>query len=283
MGDRDRSGTEDGDRLLGGSTSVHRRGDVVIREARPWSATVLALLRHLEAEGFDGAPRVVGGGFDAAGNEVLAFIEGERADRADLTDDGCFQLGELLRALHGGTASFAPPFEPAWMAWWGRDLLADSRVIGHCDAVPWNVLVRDGRPVAFIDWDTAGPVGPQWELAQTAWLHGRLYGPESIVSGDLPDLADRIHRLRLIVDGYGLARADRVAFVDTMIEFAIRSAAQETIDAGVGPATLAPAAMAQVGGGLPLAGHDLLWAMTWRTRSAVWMLEHRRLLETALE
>jgi hypothetical protein len=271
------------DRLIGGSTAVHRRGEVVVREARPWSGTVLALLRHLEAEGFDAAPRVVGEGFDADGNEMLTYVHGERADRADLTEEGCFRLGEVLSALHGATASFAPGFEPSWMPWWGRDLGDDRRVIGHCDAVPWNVLVGDGLPIALIDWDTAGPVGPRWELAQTAWLHARLYGPESITSGALPDLPDRFRRLRLLVDGYGLARPVRLAFLDTMIEFAVRSAAQETVDSGVGPTSLAPATMAQVGGGTPLAGHDLLWAMTWRTRSVVWMLEHRRLLEAALE
>ena len=44
----------------GGSTSVSRRGDVVFREARPWSSTVVRLLRHLEVQGYKEAPRVVG-------------------------------------------------------------------------------------------------------------------------------------------------------------------------------------------------------------------------------
>jgi hypothetical protein len=30
---------------------VHRRGDVVLRESRPWSAAVVQLLRHLDSAG----------------------------------------------------------------------------------------------------------------------------------------------------------------------------------------------------------------------------------------
>ena len=78
---------------------------------------------------------------------MLDLLEGERADRVDLTDEGCFRLGALLRDLHRATASFVPGFEPAWMPWWARDLGGEPRVIGHCDAVPWNVIVRDGLPV----------------------------------------------------------------------------------------------------------------------------------------
>jgi hypothetical protein len=261
---------------------VRRRGDVVIREGRPWSATVVALLRHLEAVGFEAAPRVVGTGLDADGNETLAFIEGERADQADLSDDGAIQLGRLIREVHVATASFAPPLVPVWLPWWGRELGEARRVIGHCDVVPWNVIVRGGIPVGLIDWDTAGPVDPCWDLAQAAWLHARLYGRDSVASGDLPDVQDRLRRLRLIVDGYGLGRADREAFVGTMLEVALRSAAQEGVDAGVAPTRLEPAAVAQVGGGTPLTGHDLVWAMTWRMRSAVWMLDHRDRLVDAL-
>ena len=60
----------------GGSSRVTRVGDTVRRPARSWSRTVHALLRHLEAVGFTGCPRVVGGGFDADGNEVITYIEG---------------------------------------------------------------------------------------------------------------------------------------------------------------------------------------------------------------
>jgi hypothetical protein len=43
-------------------TVVHRRGGAVIRDAGPWTPAVHSLLRHLEAVGFAGAPRLVGSG-----------------------------------------------------------------------------------------------------------------------------------------------------------------------------------------------------------------------------
>jgi hypothetical protein len=56
---------------------VHRRGNVVIRDAGPWTPAVHALLRHLEDTGFAAAPRLVGSGLDTDGREMLTFIEGE--------------------------------------------------------------------------------------------------------------------------------------------------------------------------------------------------------------
>ena len=56
--------------------AVYRRGDVLIREAGPWTPTTHALLRHLEEAGFPYSPRVVGSGFDDQGRETLQYIEG---------------------------------------------------------------------------------------------------------------------------------------------------------------------------------------------------------------
>jgi len=61
----------------GGRSVVRRRGNVVIRDAGPWTPAVHALLRHLEDVGFAAAPRLVGSGLDSDGREVLTFIDGE--------------------------------------------------------------------------------------------------------------------------------------------------------------------------------------------------------------
>lgn len=66
-------------RLLLNPTQLNptqRRGSTVAHPAQPWTPTVHAFLRHLEAEGFEAAPRVIGSGFDDAGNEVLSWIAG---------------------------------------------------------------------------------------------------------------------------------------------------------------------------------------------------------------
>lgn len=266
----------------GSSTVVHRRGNVVLRQARPWSRTVLDLLRHLEREGFSGAPRVVEPGFDDKGREMLSFVVGESPQPFAWSDEAVGDVGAMLRDLHRAAATFTPPLDAVWMPWWGRDLPAAQLTIGHCDAAPWNFLARDGRPVALIDWDTAGPVGAMWDLAQTAWLNAQLHDDDLAERLGLPPIEVRARQLRSIADGYGLAHNARTSLVDHMIEIAVRSAAQESIDAGVTAMAGSPAAIGRLGGGAPTRGHDLLWAISWRTRSAAWMMNHRRLLDRAL-
>lgn len=266
----------------GSSTHVSRRGGVVFREPRPWSRTVLGLLRHLEHEGFAGAPRVVEPGFDDDGREMLRFIAGESPQPFAWSDEAAAEVGKMLGDLHRATASFTPPSDAVWMPWWGRDLPAATPVIGHCDAAPWNFLAVDGHPVALIDWDTAGPVGAMWDLAQTAWLNAQLHDDQLARRLELPSLDSRARQVRAIADGYGSTKRERAGLVDRMIEVAVRSAAQEAIDAGVSAKTTRPKAASQLGGGPPTRGHDLLWAIAWRTRSAAWMLKHRGVLERAL-
>ena len=67
--------------LLGGDMTegVVRVGRTVRRPVRPHTAAVHALLRHLDAAGFDGAPRVLG--IDANNREVLTYLPGVVARR----------------------------------------------------------------------------------------------------------------------------------------------------------------------------------------------------------
>jgi hypothetical protein len=97
---------------------------------------VLELLRHLEREGFRGAPRVVGTGFDAEGRETLSLVPGESPHPHAWSDDGAAAVGELLRDLHRPTATFTPSAGAVWRPWFGRELGGPQRVIGHCDTHP---------------------------------------------------------------------------------------------------------------------------------------------------
>jgi hypothetical protein len=64
------------DSLPGGyTTGAVLIGDVIHKPAEPWTATVHALLRHLEDAGFDGAPRALG--FDDQGREMLTYLPGD--------------------------------------------------------------------------------------------------------------------------------------------------------------------------------------------------------------
>ncbi len=155
----------------GGRSIVARRGDTVLRSAGPWSRQTIRLLRHLEARGFPHAPRVVGSGFDASGREVLSFIEDGFVHPGSWPEGATFEIGAMLRRLHDAAADVEAAYEAAWRPWFGRVLGGPDRVIGHCDTGPWNIVARDGMPIAFIDWEEAGPVGHDVELAQACWLN----------------------------------------------------------------------------------------------------------------
>lgn len=252
-------------------TTVIRHGEAVLRDTGPRTPAVHALLRHLEAEGFAGAPRLVGSGLDDSGREVLTFIPGGFTQPGPWTLEGAVAVGRLLRGLHTATASFRPPDGAVWWSWFGRTLGGPERVIGHCDTAPWNIVTRNGLPVALIDWDRAGPVDPLVELAQTCWLNAKLYDDIVAAREGLPPPAERARHLRAIVDGYGLPTRDRREFVEQVSAFAVHATADEADQAGITPSTrsydVAP---------------EVVWALAWRARSAAWLLRHRALLENAL-
>ena len=211
-------------------------------------------------------------GFAADGREQLTFVAGESPHPNAWSDEAAWQIGQLLKRLHETTASFIPLADAVWRPWFARILPGHAPIIGHGDLGPWNILARDGVPVAFIDWDNAGPIDAQWELAQVGWLNAQLHDDDVAELNDMPTTTQRARQLGLIVDGYELARSERGGLVDKLIEIAIRSAREEAIGYCVGPDTASPASD----------GFPLLWGVTWRARSAAWMLDHRRVLEAAI-
>ncbi len=143
----------------GQTTPVLRHGDTVLRPAGPWTPAIHALLIHLENAGFTGSPRVVANGYDGHGHEVLTYIPGDTADPHAWSDEGIWHVGRLLRDLHDATAGFQPPPGAVWHPWPFHSDAPDA-IISHRDTGPWNIVARDGLPVAFIDWPTAGrPTG----------------------------------------------------------------------------------------------------------------------------
>jgi hypothetical protein len=217
---------------------------------------------------------VVGSGFDAHGRETLTYIEGEFADPGPWTLEGAAAVGELLRDLHAATSSYRPPATAIWQPWFGRRLGGAARIISHCDVAPWNIVARDGLPVALIDWEHAGPVDPLVELAQGCWLNAKLHDDYVAEIDGLPSLEERARQLRAIVDGYGLSADQRRGFVDQMIDFVIHDTAEQADEAGVGPDTTDLRS--------DELGFNPLWALAWRARAAAWLSRNRSVLQNAL-
>jgi hypothetical protein len=269
--------------LLGGGSSEARRVDgVVYRNARPWTPTVHTVLRYLEERGFSGAPRIEGTGCSSDGFETLTYIEGEAVPPTGLSEEGAFAAGALLRSAHDALRNFTSSGDEVWMPCWVRSLPGDDWIIGHCDVAPWNLICRDGVPIALADWDSCGPVALLWELAHAIWLNSQLFDDDVVESQGLSPVRERLFLARLFCDGYGVPLNVREQLPDAMIEVAMRTAAQEAVDSGVTEFGYSPAKYGLLGGGEPFNGHQLAWSMTWRIRSARWLLDNRSALASAL-
>jgi hypothetical protein len=191
---------------------VVRVGDTVVRPAPPCRPATHALLAHLRATGFDGAPSVLESGPDT---ETLTYIHGMAAVpplRPELlTDAALVSVADLLRRYHQAVASF----DPAGFRW-PRPVPAAFRTgtVSHNDVYPANLVFRDGRAVALIDFDLAGPGSAAWDFASAA----RSWVPLAD-EADMPDsLRGRtLDRFRVILEASGLPRAERRGVAEAIV------------------------------------------------------------------
>lgn len=205
--------TAEGEALVGGMANagaVFRRGALVERPAPRNARALHACLRALREHGFDAAPAPVG--LTPDGREQVTFIPGDVAlppypDWA-MTNAALASVGSLLRRLHEAGAAVAVDTR----AEWPRDL-ADPEggtTLCHNDVCPDNVVFRDGRAAALIDFDLAAPGRPLWDLAMSARYWVPMLDPAS-AAGFYPSGLDAPARLRILADGYGLPAGDRAA------------------------------------------------------------------------
>jgi Ser/Thr protein kinase RdoA (MazF antagonist) len=198
--------------LTGGDLSVVVRvGDTVRRPAGPWSPAVHGLLRHLEAAGFDGAPRVVGLDGD---REVLTYIAGEAAlAPVPAADEVLGEIGAFLRAMHDAQAGFGHDAGGPWQRMAGAPGGGD--VVCHNDLFWTNLVFRAGTFVGLVDWDLAAPAPRLYDLASAANFWVALRPDEQCEAWGVP-CERRAQRLGLLLDGYRLPAAERPALLDAI-------------------------------------------------------------------
>lgn len=193
--------------LAGGTANrgrVVRVGDTVVRPAPPCRPATHALLAHLRAVGFDGAPRVLASG---PNTETLTYIPGAAGvlplGSDLLTDAALVSVAELLRRYHRAVASF----DPAGYRW-PRPVPAAFRTgaVSHNDVYPANLVFREGRAVALIDFDLAGPGSAAWDFAAAA----RSWVPLAD-DADVPDARQgrALERFRVFLEASRLSRSGR--------------------------------------------------------------------------
>jgi Phosphotransferase enzyme family len=246
---------------------IVRVGDTLRRPARQSTLAVRALLLHLEREGFDGAPRYLD--TDEKAREVLTFIEGEapRPPYAawSMTDEALDSFGELVRRFHDAASSFDATAVSGWHLDWADPVGGSS--VCHNDLFPENVIFRDGRAVALIDFDMAAPGRPFWDLATATQEWMPLHAPETRRDHDVA--LDAVARFGRFARAYGVDSSDAGELVDVV--FAERSQALANIRHEV-----------EIG--------NPVWIEIWRDtggdeRAAIddaWLAEHRTALVAAI-
>jgi aminoglycoside phosphotransferase (APT) family kinase protein len=137
-----------------------------------------ALLEHLAAVGLVAPP-------------------GCSAGAAEVGDEALAAVGRLIRACHDATAGWSPP-DARWRRLPGGPEGGD--VICHNSLAPDRTVFRDGRPVAFVEWDLAAPGPRAWDLAHAVWRFAPLSADAD------PEVAGG--RARLLLDAYGLEERD---------------------------------------------------------------------------
>ncbi len=191
--------------------AVVRVGSHVLRPGNAHTETIHRALAALRSTGFDGASNPVG--IEADGRERLEFIEGDvplppfpgwaRSDETLAT------IAVLIRSLHDASAAI----DLTTGAWSGE--MSDPRggpVLCHNDVCLENVVFRDGRAVALLDFDFAAPGRRIFDLASFARMCVPIDDDVNARRLGWAD-EDQPRRLRLVADAYGLNADDRAELV----------------------------------------------------------------------
>lgn len=204
---------DDEEELVGGvanAGAVTRVGDEVLRPWNDFTPSAHRLLKSIREAGFAGVPEPLGSHED--GRERLSFVPGHVPvppyPAWAQSDQALASVAALMRGFHDAANSIG--VEGVW-----SNELADPAggpILCHNDVCLENVVFRDGRAVALLDWDFAAPGRPVYDLAQMARMCVPIDDDVSATrlgweNANTPD------RLRLVGDAYGLDPAARNALL----------------------------------------------------------------------
>lgn len=177
-----------------------RIGNTVHRQNGENAEYVHDLLEFLEQQDFEWAPRYLGK--DDKGREITTFIEGytphgQEVPQETWSLETMAEIFQQIRKLHDITEN--------------TPLARDKECVCHGDLGYANTMYRNGRAVAFIDWDLAKPGNRVDDLSHAiaAYLSLGNY----IEKG----AAERAGLARKLADAYGASTEQRSQLVNSML------------------------------------------------------------------
>ncbi|MBZ0282722.1 MAG: aminoglycoside phosphotransferase family protein [Anaerolineae bacterium] len=191
----------------GNSNQVIKQGNSVLRNTGAWSPFVHQLLRYLTAAGFTQSPVFLG---QEGAKERLSFVEGEVGNYPlkpyMQSESILIEAAQLLRRLHDITQNFCIP--PS--AQFQLQTPTPYEVICHNDFAPYNLVFRDEHIVGIIDFDTAAPGSRLWDIAYAVYRFVPLANDDHCRATGWNPIPDRLSRLKLFCDAYGLQDRERL-------------------------------------------------------------------------
>ncbi len=201
----------------GAGAGTVRIGETVRREPGRAPDAMIETLRYLETAGFAGAPQVLGR--DSAGRWILSYLAGDVAMppyQAWVAEDALLSsVAELLRDYHRAVAGFCPPATLRWPS--TPPASQRGTLVGHLDVSMANVVCREGRAVALIDFEEVGLVTRLWDVVRTVRHWVPLVASADIPAGLAAVRGRQFERLRIFADSYGLTAAERQSLPDVAL------------------------------------------------------------------
>jgi hypothetical protein len=196
----------------GNSNRVIKEGNTVVRNAGASAPFVHALLQYLTAAGFKESPRFVETIDD---KERLTYFEGDVGNyplKAYMQSDSILiEAAQLLRRFHDLTQHFVLPPEVS-----PPKPSSAHEVICHNDFAPYNCVFQGEHLAGVIDFDTATFGSRVWDVAYVVYRFVPLTNDSHSRDCGWSPIPDRLARLKLFCDSYGLAPDDRDKLMDTV-------------------------------------------------------------------